>query len=93
MDSKQKPSFVSLFNSQPGDNGALIRIMDGCFRFVCKWSAGSSVGPPIFGLSLFHDQDHTDGFVNSYSEIANKGDNALTISFLFNLLSEKFNSQ
>ena len=60
---------------QPGDGGPLIEIIDACFGFVRKKSAGTSVSRPKFETRMFADQDDVDNFVLQHSKEINKSEN------------------
>ena len=53
----------------------MIEIIDACFGFVRKKSAGASVSHPKFETRMFADQDDVDNFVLQHSKEIKKSEN------------------
>eukprot|EP00795_Rhopilema_esculentum_P007287 gene7287-12983_t len=60
---------------RPGDDGPLIEIIDACFGFVRKKSAGTSFSCPRFETRMFADQNDVDNFVLKHSKEIKKSEN------------------
>ena len=63
---------------QPDDTGPLIEIIDACFGFVRKKSAGTSFSNPKFETRMFADQDDVDNFILQHSKDIKKSENVIT---------------
>lgn len=64
-----------LFPFKPNSNGTLIEVMDACFGFVRKKSAGCSLLPPKFGMCMFADQADVDNFIEDHTKETKKSEN------------------
>ncbi|XP_065071580.1 uncharacterized protein LOC135696194 isoform X2 [Rhopilema esculentum] len=59
----------------PGESGTIIEMMDACFGFPRKKSAGSSVNEPRFGCDMFADQADVDNFIEKHTAVLKKTEN------------------
>ena len=50
-------------------------MMDACFGFPRKKSAGSSVNEPRFGCDMFADQADVDNFIEKHTSVLKKTEN------------------
>ncbi len=74
---------------QPNNKGTLIEIMDACFGFVRKKSAGLSLNAPKYEMCMFGDQADVDNFVLNHARDVNKSDNVTEKSFSFYYFNQK----
>eukprot|EP00795_Rhopilema_esculentum_P005200 gene5200-336_t len=64
-----------LLPTYPGESGTIIEMMDACFGFPRKKSAGSSVNEPRFGCDMFADQADVDNFIEKHTAVLKKTEN------------------
>eukprot|EP00794_Sanderia_malayensis_P002168 gene2168-2462_t len=59
----------------PGESGTIIEMMDACFGFPRKKSAGTSIHAPRFECHMFADQADVDNFVEKHTKNTEKLEN------------------
>eukprot|EP00794_Sanderia_malayensis_P012443 gene12443-13729_t len=59
----------------PGESGTIIEMMDACFGFPRKKSAGTSIHAPRFECDMFADQAYVDNFVEKHTKNTEKLEN------------------